>query len=277
MSTLNKISHVLAGSTAPTFQQTVIVPDCSFWQDRDDTLQKIDFQKMEDNGAKGVIIRLGQGDWTDEDFPDYWPASSGIFPRGLYWYYDSRKTPVSQAIRIAGLVRQYGKPEMEIWCDYEEKYNGAYKGWRHFAVFMAELEKLLPDCKLGIYTGYWYWLENSPNPITEKASLDWFGRFPLWIAWYTTNAALVKIPKPWTDALYWQFTATGDGAAYGVESKGIDLSYFNGTQQEFDLRYALAVPPVEPPAPPDTEKRVARRDEVKRMIALLNARLEALK
>src|SRR4051812_12628196 len=117
-----------------------------------------------------------------------------------------------------------GFPEMEIWADYEETYGGGYKSWSHFSVFLTGLQRLLPDAKVGIYTGYDYWLHNSPNPITEKAAFEWFGRFPLWLAWYTANESVVKIRKPWTEALYWQFTAKGDGAKYGVESKNIDLS-----------------------------------------------------
>ena len=38
------------------------------------------------------------------------------------------------------------------------------------------------------------------------------------------------VPKPWakTEWLLWQFTDNGDGKIYGVESKNIDLNYFNG-------------------------------------------------
>src|SRR5688572_21390168 len=198
MTTLNRISHALAGSTLAGFHKSVIVPDISFWQDKDDTPQKADFAKMKANGASGVIIRSGQGNYADEDFAEYWQASLGVFPRGMYWYYDSRYPPLQQAARIATLASQYGTPEMEIWLDYEEKYGGAYKGWRHFAVFVAEVERLIPMCKVGIYCGYYYWLENSPNPITLKSSLDWFVKYPLCLAWYTTNESFVKIPRPWT-------------------------------------------------------------------------------
>jgi hypothetical protein len=44
------------------------------------------------------------------------------------------------------------------------------------------------------------------------------------------NPGITKpdIPAPWKDWLFWQYSATGDGLAFGAESKGIDLNLFNG-------------------------------------------------
>jgi GH25 family lysozyme M1 (1,4-beta-N-acetylmuramidase) len=223
-------------------QTTVIVPDVSFWQDKNDTPQMIDFAKMKAAGAPGVIIRAGQGSWTDADFVHNWQAAkaSGLL-RGAYWFYDSRYAPLSQAALFANSVKN-DMPEMELWCDYEENYRGAFAGWKHFAVFVAEVQKLLPAVKVGIYTGYYYWMDHSPDPVTEAASLAWFGKLPLWLAWYS-SANVVKIPAPWTKATYWQYTDKGDGLKYGVESLGIDLSYFNGSLADFSARYNGATPP----------------------------------
>lgn len=259
MQAINRFSHWLVGSyTRPAFvpsataalEPDVIVPDISFWQDRNDTLRKVDFIQMRAALARGVIIRVGQGNWTDEDYADYWQAARNVLPRGLYWFYDSRYNPLLQAGQVAALIEKHGAPEMELWADYEENYGGSYKGWRHFAVFLAELQRLLPKVRIGIYTGYYYWLDHSPNPITQKASFQWFAQFPLWLAWYTSNPAIVKIPKPWSSLLYWQKTDKGDGPLYGVESKNIDLSRFNGTRADFDTRYTMPVPTPEPVTPP---------------------------
>ena len=59
------------------------------------------------------------------------------------------------------------------------------------------------------------------------------------------------VPRPWTtnEWLFWQFTASGDGPAYGVESLEIDLNYFNGDAQGFAQRFGVPVPP--DPTPPD--------------------------
>lgn len=52
------------------------------------------------------------------------------------------------------------------------------------------------------------------------------------------------IPPIWQDWTYWQFTDDGDGTLFGVESREIDLNYFNGSEAEFLARY---------PAPQNTE------------------------
>lgn len=254
MSILNIALHVLIGAEvkAPVLTN-VIVPDVSFWEDRNDTPQGVDFSKMRSQ-ASGTIIRAGQGSWNDEDFIVNWKAAKGILPRGAYWFYDSRYAPLAQAARFVGLLKD-NLPEMEVWLDYEETYNGPFKGWKNFAVFVAEVQRLLPICKIGIYTAYYYWLANSPNPVTEKASLEWFNQFPLWLAWYTSSPEIVKIPKPWTSMLYWQYSAKNSlGTSYGVESAEIDLSYFQGSLDDFKLRYKLDV--VVPPTPLTIEQRV---------------------
>ena len=79
--------------------------------------------------------------------------------------------------------------------------------------------------------------------------LKYFQQYPLWIANYSMPKPL--IPFPWEDEkwLLWQFTATGDGAAYGVESKGIDLNYYNGSLEKFHARFNLLFPQPEPRSP----------------------------
>lgn len=227
-------------------QKLIVVNDISFYQDNNSTPQKPDFNKMKSNGSQGVIIRVGQGSYLDEDFFNNFQAASGILPRGVYWFYDSRVPPLIQAKKFTDAVLLAGRPEMEVWADYEENYGGPYQGWKHFAVFLAEVEKRLPYTKLGIYTGYYYWQSHCPNWFFQSASFNWFARFPLWLAWYTNNDALVKIPSPWKSALYWQFSSHGDGLASGVESLNIDCSYFQGTQKEFNERYSTSSP-IPPP------------------------------
>lgn len=119
--------------------------------------------------------------------------------------------------------------ELPLWCDFEDNYGGQFRGWRFWYDFMARLKELLPQKQLGIYTGYYYWIENTYDMPEE--SKKYFGKHPLWIAWY--NPTQPKIPPIWDDWTLWQYTDNGDGAPYGVESKNIDLNYFNGTEQEF--------------------------------------------
>jgi GH25 family lysozyme M1 (1,4-beta-N-acetylmuramidase) len=205
-----------------------ILPDISFWQDDPTTPQGIDFDKMA-GMTRGVIIRAGQNLWEDVKFRSSWQGAkqAGLI-RGTYWFYDSRADPKRQAELWADILG--GDPgEMELWCDFEERYNGPHTGWRRWYDFMERLKVLLPHKQLGVYTGYYYWQEFA-------AGVAYFAQYPLWIAAYNTTGP--RIPPIWQDWTYWQFTDKGDGSPYGVESKNIDLNYFNGTEAEFLARYS---------------------------------------
>lgn len=218
----------------------IIGCDISFWQDKDDTPQTVDFAKMRVAGAEFVICRAGQGEWRDEDFLAYWHGAKGILPRGSYWFYDSRVDPKRQAKKwIAALDGDFG--ELPLWCDFEDKYGGAYHGWKKWFDFITEVQSLVGNKQIGIYSGYYYWIENTLQVGIPSISLQWFAQFPLWIANYNVGAPL--IPRPWSTWELWQFTDNGDGTKYGVESLNIDLNYFNGSLEDFKTRYNLTDQP----------------------------------
>ena len=203
------------------------LPDISFWQDDPTTSAGINFSKMAEM-TRGVIIRAGQGSYEDKVFQTSWnnARQAGLI-RGSYWFYDSRVSAKRQAEKWVEILGN-DTGEMEMWCDFEERYGGQYTGWRHWFDFMERIKALLPDKKLGVYTGYYYFQEFA-------ASVNYFSQYPLWIAWYNPTEPLV--PSIWQDWTYWQFTSNGDGSLFGVESLDIDLSYFNGTEDEFIARY----------------------------------------
>ncbi|MBL8064073.1 MAG: glycoside hydrolase family 25 protein [Anaerolineales bacterium] len=203
------------------------LPDVSFWQDDPTTPQGIRFQRMAEV-TRGVIIRAGQGTFEDKVFKTSWKnARQAGLVRGSYWFYDSRVNPKRQAEKWVEVLGS-DTGEMEMWCDFEDRYGGPFTGWRHWFDFMERIKALLPQKQLGIYTGYYYWMEFAPN-------VTYFAQYPLWIAWYNPQEPL--IPPIWQEWLYWQFTSNGDGGLYGVESLDIDLNYFKGTEEEFLARY----------------------------------------
>lgn len=226
-------------------------PDVSFYQDDNETPQKIDFKRM-DTVASFVIIRAGQNLWKDPDFTDNWQASKDAgLPRGSYWFYDSRANPKRQAELWAELLGG-DLGELPLFADFEEKYGGDYAGWHHWYDFLEALKILLPNKEIGIYTAYYYWRENAPNASTQTESLEYFHQYPLWIANY--KVVVPKVPLPWQaeEWLFWQYTAGGDGAKYGVESKGIDLNWFNGNIEALNKRFNLRITPDPNPVPPPT-------------------------
>lgn len=206
---------------------SVIVCDISFWQDDPTTPKKVDFTVMSKN-ADGVIIRAGQHTWADKSFPYNWQAAKGVLPRGSYWFYDSRSHPKAQAeLWVKTLGGDLG--ELGLWCDFEERYGGTYGNWRDWYDFIEAVEYFAPDANIGIYTNYYFWTEKTA--LATNAQLAYFGRYPLWVAAY--NNVAPRIPEPWDDYKYWQFTDSGEGSEFGVESKDIDLNVYNGTIEDF--------------------------------------------
>jgi GH25 family lysozyme M1 (1,4-beta-N-acetylmuramidase)/uncharacterized protein YgiM (DUF1202 family) len=219
-----------------------IGPDVSFYQDDPTTPQHIDFAKMR-NAADYVIIRAGQNLWPDRDLKRNWAAAKAVgLPRGSYWFYDSRADPKRQAeLWVETMEGDLG--ELPLFADFEEAYGGPHKGWRKWFDFLERLKELVGQKEIAIYTAYYYWRDNAPNPNTEPQNLEYFHQYPLWIANYGVTTP--SIPKPWgaNEWLFWQFTEVGDGKLYGVESKGIDLNYFNGDVDAFRKRFGLTQPP----------------------------------
>ena len=231
----------------------VIGPDVSFYQDDPQTPQGINFIKMRQAGAGYIIIRAGQNLWGDRDFKANWRESKAAgMPRGSYWFYDSRADPKKQAeLWVSQFDGDFG--ELPLWCDFEDNYGGSFKGWKNWYNFMERLKALVPDKELGVYTAYYYWLENMAGVPT--ASVNYFKQYPLWIANYGTTTPLV--PKPWIadEWTLWQFTDNGDGALYGVESGNIDLNYFNGDLAAIKARFNLSDTPIPDPDPTPVSKR----------------------
>ena len=226
----------------------LIGPDVSFYQDDNETPQGIDFLKMR-KSAGYVIIRAGQNTWVDSDFKVNWrEAKLAGLPRGSYWFYDSRTEPKTQAeLWVAQFGGDFG--ELPLFADFEEDYQGPYKGWKNWYTFLERLKQLIGTKEICIYTAYYYWRDNAPNSTTQAANLNYFKQYPLWIANY--GATEPMIPLPWKNGewLFWQYTETGDGALFGVESKGIDLNYFNGDVEAFRARFNLTDSPIPDPDP----------------------------
>jgi len=218
-------------------------PDISFYQDDNSTPEGVDFNKMRER-SDFVVIRAGQNTWIDPDFKHNWKAAKEAgLPRGSYWFYDSRSEPKAQAKLWRDALGD-DQGELPLFADFEESYDGPYAGWQKWYAFLEYVKKLMPDKEIVIYTGYYYWKENAPDPNLHPESLEYFHQYPLWIARYGTSEPLV--PAPWDEGewTFWQFTEHGDGAEFGVETAGIDLNYFNGTPEELRERFNIVDVPM---------------------------------
>ena len=220
----------------------VLLVDISRWQG----LVNFDKMKASPKNVRGVIAKASQAAFADIQFQNNWINSRGKFPRGAYHYYDSREEPRKQAQFFWSLVKNDPMELMPV-VDYEENYGGIFKGHKNLRIFLEELMRLsgLPKDRIIIYTGYYYWLANSPTNSTE---LSWFKDFRLWEAWYTTNPANVRIPAPWTELLLWQWGTPTWGIELGAQSEEIDANWFYGTEAQYNQIFGLGGTP--PPPPP---------------------------
>src|SRR5215216_916720 len=226
----------------------IMGPDVSFYQDAPNTPQGINFVRM-NQATDFVIIRAGQHLGADSDFKTNWTqAKAAGLPRGSYWFYDSRADPKRQAELWFSLF-DGDLGELPLFADIEEAYGGPFTGWPHWKTFLDRIKALVGNKEVAIYTAFFYWCSNAPNPTTQPAELEYFHRYPLWIANY--NVTQPQVPQPWSanEWLFWQYTSSGDGLFYGVESLEIDLNNFNGDAQAFADRFNVPVPP--DPVPPE--------------------------
>lgn len=213
------------------------LPDFSFyqygWNESITEIDRyIDFNETAQQ-TRGVILRAGQNLWKDKAFDVSWRnAKAAGLLRGSYWFYDSRAHPKRQAEKWAETLGS-DAGEMELWCDFEERYGGAYSGWKHWYTFMENVKLLSPNKQLGVYTGYYYWQEFA-------AGVDYFAQYPLWIAAYGATAP--RIPPIWKTWLLWQYTDDYPADGWGAKSNEIDMNIFNGTEVDFTARYGGVSP-----------------------------------
>ena len=173
-------------------------------------------------------MRSSQQLWIDPQFARSRSECVRVgLPFGIYHFYDDRASPGKQAEFVAGILA--GQPQaLEIFCDYERSYGGAYTGLPNVVSFMQRLEQLTGR-QVDFYTGYWWFLENS-NAVANESQYNYLKERKLWLAAYTddnTNTGLqdVRIPKPWAKMNIWQYGTPAIGKSYGtVGSLEIDMN-----------------------------------------------------
>lgn len=174
-----------------------------------------------------AILRIGQGAWKDSEFEtNYYSARANGIILGGYFFYDGRFSPNEQArVVIAALQDKFF--EIELYVDWERNYGGSYEGLRYVITFMKLLEAAGLNVKaVGMYTGYYYFIENT---VYDHDLYPYLANKPLWIAWYAA-ASMVKIPAPWTNWTNWQY---GTVVKYvGQPTEEIDMNYRNGRISE---------------------------------------------
>lgn len=198
-------------------------------------------------GANFVFVRAGQNVWLDAQFPNSWVTSKSIIPRGAYWYLDKWVSNDGQARRFAGLFpNNTYDGELPIVMDMEQDIWIATGGRRSKKVhldftdmeaFLSALKGYLNgwDGSYIIYTG-WNWWTHFGSPDPKYASV------PLWMSnpppyWTPDRQFNPPLPAPFTKYTFIQTSFAGDGLKYGVQSKGVDLDYYNGSLDQLKAQF----------------------------------------
>jgi lysozyme len=213
--------------------------DVSKWEDNNATAQQINWTTAKAAGARFAFIKAGQGNWQDEDFAYNWRGSrSAGIPRGAYWYFDNRYDAGTQANTFWNIMKaQNDHGELPLVCDFEDRQSplpAPATARTRLKTFLASMKNVDGRTPI-IYTGPAYWAE------LGSTETYWM-QFPLWIAHYGVTAP--KVPLPWTGWTFWQYTPSGDGLKFGMESKGLDMNWY-----QIGHGFDTAITATPPPAP----------------------------
>jgi len=202
--------------------------DISSWQDNNSTAKKIDWNLARSKGAVFAFIRCCNGFTADEDFEYNWGAAkeAGLL-RGAYLFHDYRASPSGQARYFASrLKKDPGElpPVLDI-----EKY---WKPTPSRDDWLAAIQNMIAALKNEGFSRVIFYSNPDTILYTFSPIPDWMSAIPLWIAHYKVTQPSEKAVAPWKKWTFWQYTASGDGLAFGMESKGLDMDWFNGTEAE---------------------------------------------
>ena len=217
----------------------IIGSDISKWQGYPPDFPAVDFHKMRAYGMQFVIMKASQRNFSDPSFMYNWPAAKGILPRSTYHYYDNSYSAIAQAKIYWDTI----KDDLEgiCWLDLEDRKVGDYRGWEYWSDFLETFKLLsgLPNERIGIYTAYYYWLEEMRRANISQR--EYFRKYPLWLANYVDNPlqpdfSRIIVPNPWhdTDCLMVQTGTPVIGKVAGVASMELDYNIFNGDMNQFN-------------------------------------------
>lgn len=220
----------------------IIGADISYGQGYPPHFPVTDFRKMRDYGMRFVVCKASQRNYADPSFEYNWPAARGILPRASYHYYDNTYSAIAQAKVYWDIIRD--DLEGICWLDLEDRNEGTYRGWRYWYDWLEAFSLLskLPDDRIGIYTAYYYWLEEMR--LANLSQRAYFKKYRLWLADYGLrgsdplhpNFETKYTPDPWhdEDVVMVQTGTPVIGHDAGVSSWRLDYNIFNGGMDKFN-------------------------------------------
>lgn len=246
----------------PPDMTKILGMDTSSYEDDNETPRKILWDQAALNGVRFMNTRASIGLAKDADFQDFWRDCKGIMPRGAYHFlYPASLCSIRGQARLFAEQLRADPGEYAPCVDFE--FSGTQRDPRkpsrmiplystvsELEGFIAYLHEEFPiwpwKTDVLIYSAFYYWRDHgSVNPIWAK--------YGLWLAAYGSER--LNVPAPWSAALFWQWTPSGDGKLFGTESNSVDLNYFMGTEGQFAAYFDLETVPGPGPEP---KRRIMR-------------------
>lgn len=204
-------------------------------------------------GVTFAFIRASEGNkQVDPQFERNMQETARLgIPRGIYHYFKPGRDWQKQVELFSELAKgtQFElDPVVDVEVDDGLTKNDLNN---NLAKFITHCESAIQR-QLMIYTSPGFF--NSQMPLTDYA---W--RRKLWVA-HWTKASAPLVPDEWSNHkkswTFWQHSSQGNnlGSTYGVATKSVSLSRYNGDREKFIQAYQLASLP-EPPGgtPPDPD------------------------
>lgn len=222
------------------------------------------------DGVRFCVCRATYGTKVDKTFAKYFTGAkaAGIIPGAYHFLRFNNQTAHVQADAFLSEVRgvTIGSPllialdlegndengDQRVDANSADEYMQLVRDW------LGIVETAL-DRECIIYTGPSFW-------TAQVGGANLLPR-PLWIAHYTNKPA-PKVPAPWTDWSFWQFT--GSGEVKGIDAQ-VDVNWFQGDEERLKHLAFKRGDTTDAPDAPDIVEPVT--DEIDEIVAVVEAAL----
>lgn len=207
------------------------------------TSGKVDFHQMKAAGVVGCYFRAVDGVLTDGAFATFKQDCPGVLPWGAYGVIyppgpgkSIRQQAQAYCTAMAGNIGQ-----LPLCIDWE--VDGVT--WQMADEWLSVVENTFPGVEIINYTR----AEYLRTALVGCTKIPRFKNLAVWQAQYGTTAPSALMAG--FTMVMWQYIKDADASIYGVkEAKGLDLSYFYGTIDDFNTRFKIgSMPPIVTPPP----------------------------
>jgi len=179
----------------------------------------VDWDTTKSAGVQFAFCKATEGNaFLDNQFTRNREEAQRVnIPMGAYHYYTPAIDPIAQALWFTEVAPTcYGLPHV---LDLESTTRVPANLRSRIQTFLREVTTITGQRPI-IYTSFGFW-----SKYMGATDTLWALDYPLWIANYRDNAGPL-IPRPWHPMqwAFWQYTARGQGHAYGSQKIAVDLN-----------------------------------------------------